>query len=413
MVKGSKTVTPKLRFPEFRNAPGWETAPLEKIAERVSTKNTDGAVTRVLTNSAEYGVLNQRDYFDRDIASAGKVDGYYIVDTGDYVYNPRTSAIAPVGPISRNNVGKGVMSPLYTVFRFAAEKTDFYERFFKSTGWHSYVRNAASTGARHDRMSITTGAFMQMPVPTPNEAEQQKIASCLTSLQELIAAQGRKVEALTTYKHGLMSQLFPGECETTPNLRFPEFRDTPDWEPTTLGALVDFQSGSTPSKINPAFWNGSTPWVSAKDMKRLFLDDSEDHISAAAVDDGAKVAPAGTVLMLTRGMTLLKDVPICVLRREMSFNQDVKGLRPKGKTDGLFVALLLIANKRRLLKMVDIAGHGTGKLNTDELKALELAAPKAAEQQRIAGFLSSLDFQIETEVHKLAVLSVHNARRNS
>jgi type I restriction enzyme, S subunit len=110
------TVVPKLRFPEFRDAQGWKTAPLDAIANRVSIRNVGGEVTRVLTNSAEHGVLDQREYFDRDIATAGKVDGYYIVDAGDYVYNPRTSAIAPVGPISRNNIGKGVMSPLYTVF---------------------------------------------------------------------------------------------------------------------------------------------------------------------------------------------------------------------------------------------------------------------------------------------------------
>ena len=91
------------------------------LAERVAIKNSDRNVSRVLTNSAEHGVLDQKDYFDRDIASLGSLDAYYVVDPGDYVYNPRVSTIAPVGPISRNNIGKGVMSPLYTVFRFAAE----------------------------------------------------------------------------------------------------------------------------------------------------------------------------------------------------------------------------------------------------------------------------------------------------
>lgn len=232
------TVVPKLRFPEFRDAQGWKTAPLDAIANRVSIRNVGGEVTRVLTNSAEHGVLDQREYFDRDIATAGKVDGYYIVDAGDYVYNPRTSAIAPVGPISRNNIGKGVMSPLYTVFRFLAEKTDFYERYFRSTGWHSYLRSAASTGARHDRMSITLDAFMRMPMPTPHPAEQQKIADCLKSLDEVIAAQGRKVEALKTHKRGLMQQLFPGEGENFPRLRFPEFRDAGEWETHALSRYV-------------------------------------------------------------------------------------------------------------------------------------------------------------------------------
>jgi type I restriction enzyme S subunit len=147
------------------------------------------------------------------------------------------------------------------------------------------------------------------------------------------------------------------------------------WHETTLGKLVDFQSGGTPSKGNPDFWNGSIPWGSAKDMKQLFLDDTEDHITTAAADDGAKQVPSGTMLMLTRGMTLLNDVPICILRRSMSFNQDVKALRPKGDLDSRFLPYLLLGNKHRLLSMVDLTGHGTGRLNTEELKTLEVSLP--------------------------------------
>ena len=167
------------------------------------------------------------------------------------------------------------------------------------------------------------------------------------------------------------------------------------WHETTLGKLVDFQSGGTPSKGNPDFWNGSIPWVSAKDMKQLFLDDTEDHITTAAADDGAKQVPSGTVLMLTRGMTLLNDVPICIVRRSMSFNQDVKALRPKGDLDSRFLPYLLLGNKHRLLSMVDLAGHGTGRLNTEELKTLDVSLPSPTEQQAIACILGALDDKIE------------------
>jgi restriction endonuclease S subunit len=193
----------------------------------------------------------------------------------------------------------------------------------------------------------------------------------------------------------------------TPRLRFPEFREAEGWEDTSLGQVVEFRSGGTPSKSTPTFWNGSIPWVSAKDMKQLFLDDTEDHITTAAVDDGAKDVPAGTVLMLTRGMTLLKDVPICVLRRPMTFNQDVKALRPKETLDGRFLPWLLLASKERLLSMVDVAGHGTGKLNTDELKALGVAIPPFAEQQKIADCLTSLDAVVAAQVRNVEALKAH------
>ncbi|ASL25207.1 restriction endonuclease subunit S [Azotobacter chroococcum] len=404
MVEEDKTaVVPTLRFPEFHNAPGWKTVPLEKIAERVSTKNTDGAVTRVLTNSAEYGVLDQRDYFDRDIASAGKIDGYYIVDAGDYVYNPRTSATAPVGPISRNNVGKGVMSPLYTVFRFAEEKTDFYEHFFKSAGWHSYVRKAASTGARHDRMSITTGAFMKMPVPTPKNAEQQKIADCLTSLNELIAAQGQKVEALKTYKRGLMRRLFPREGETVPRLRFPEFQDAQEWEEKNFGSIIEIVSG----QVDPT----KAPYIDLP------------HIGGESIEsDTGKILEVETAreLGLISGKYFFDETCILYSKIRPALNKvaapnfkgicsaDIYPVRPSSSDllkSYLFHLLLSEGFMEYTTKHSDRSK--IPKVNRETLLSYMVLLPRPVEQNKIALFLSSIDAQTAAEDNKLAALKVH------
>lgn len=171
--------------------------------------------------------------------------------------------------------------------------------------------------------------------------------------------------------------------------------------------MVCFQSGGTPSKANLDFWKGSIPWVSAKDMKQILLSDAEDHISTKAIDQGAKLVPSGTLLMLVRGMTLLKNVPICVICCKMSFNQDVKALRPLNGVDSLFLALVLTSSKNRLLEMVSIAGHGTGKLDTEGLKAMALALPSTEEQQRIASCLSNLDALITAETQKHETLKTH------
>lgn len=211
-----RALVPRLRFPEFQDAGNWKTEALRKLAKRCAKKNSEGEHKRVLTNSAEYGVIDQRDYFDKDIANQGNLEGYYIVEKGDYVYNPRISASAPVGPISKNNVGTGVMSPLYTVFRFISSENDFFAHYFKSPHWHHYMRQASSTGARHDRMSITNDDFMNMPLPVSVPKEQQKIADSLSSLDELIMAENRKLGTLKVYKNGLMQQLFPREGETVP-----------------------------------------------------------------------------------------------------------------------------------------------------------------------------------------------------
>ena len=167
------------------------------------------------------------------------------------------------------------------------------------------------------------------------------------------------------------------------------------WESVRLGDVTEFLSGGTPSKSQPAFWNGSIPWVSAKDMKRFRLHDTADHVSAAGLANGTRTAPAGSVLLLTRGMTLLNEVPVCVTERPMAFNQDVKALRPKSGVEPSFLPYLVLGNKRRLLGLVDLAGHGTGRINTDELRSLNVRLPPPSEQRAIARVLVALDDKIE------------------
>jgi type I restriction enzyme S subunit len=168
-----------------------------------------------------------------------------------------------------------------------------------------------------------------------------------------------------------------------------------EWTPATLGAVADFLSGSTPSKDNPAYWGGTTPWVSAKDMKRLRLEDTKDHLTDDGILRGSKLVPAGTVFLLTRGMTLLHDVPISVAARPMTFNQDVKALWPRSGVSGAFLPYLLLGNKHRLQSLVDLSGHGTGRLNLDELKAFKVLLPPESEQRAIAQALSALDAKAE------------------
>lgn len=198
---------PSVRFEGFEE--DWGERKLGELASKINQKNKGSKVTRVLTNSASNGIVDQRDYFDKDIANQNNLDGYYVVDKGDYVYNPRISTVAPVGPISKNMIGMGVMSPLYTVFRFKNRNNSFYEQFFKTNQWHTYLKVMSNSGARHDRMSIATDDFMAMPLPEPSSSEQQKIAACLSSLDDLITAQAAYIDTLKQHKKGLMQQLFP------------------------------------------------------------------------------------------------------------------------------------------------------------------------------------------------------------
>jgi type I restriction enzyme S subunit len=167
------------------------------------------------------------------------------------------------------------------------------------------------------------------------------------------------------------------------------------WRSLTLNDCASFVSGGTPSKSRADFWSGSIPWISAKDLKVFRLYDAEDHVTHDAVRAGSRLAPAGSIFLLVRGMTLHNDVPICVAMREMAFNQDIKALMPKAGVDAAFLTYWLLFQKPVLLSSVDSAGHGTGRLNTDTLKSMRVALPPLAEQKRIAEVLGALDDKIE------------------
>ncbi len=191
------SLTVQLIHPFYTSS--WEQRKLSEIADKVTEKNAGLQYVETFTNSAEFGIISQRDFFDHDIAKLGSLDGYYIVKNEDFVYNPRISTSAPVGPINRNKLGRtGVMSPLYTVFRPHDVDTTYLEHFFKCAYWHSFMNFNGDSGARSDRFSIKDDVFFQMPIPLPYIDEQRKIGELLTRLDHLITLHQRKGKAAVT-----------------------------------------------------------------------------------------------------------------------------------------------------------------------------------------------------------------------
>jgi type I restriction enzyme S subunit len=167
------------------------------------------------------------------------------------------------------------------------------------------------------------------------------------------------------------------------------------WQATTLGDCADLLSGGTPSKNNPEYWNGDIPWVSAKDMKSFRLFNSQDHVTGIGVDNGTRVVEPGTILVLIRGMTLHNHVPICIAMRAMAFNQDVRAVHAKAHVDPSFLAYWLLGKREKLLRLVDAASHGTGRIHSRDLQSLPGILPTLAEQKAIAVVLGKLDDKIE------------------
>jgi type I restriction enzyme S subunit len=200
----------ELRFKDDNgnDFPDWEEKMLGDVAEKRIIKNKDDKINLVFTNSAVQGIVNQRDFFDKDIANKNNLTGYYIVEKNDFIYNPRISSTAPVGPISRNHLDTGIMSPLYSVFRFKSGNLDFFEKFFMSSIWYKHMEDISNYGARDDRMSFSTNAFYKMPIPFPSLKEQTKIANFLSTIDEKINHCQRQIEKTEVWKKGLLQQLF-------------------------------------------------------------------------------------------------------------------------------------------------------------------------------------------------------------
>lgn len=198
---------PELRFPGFTD--DWEQRKLEDISDKVTEKNKNNEFTETLTNSAEFGIINQREFFDKDISNEKNLNGYYIVREDDFVYNPRISNYAPVGPIKRNKLGRtGVMSPLYYVFRPHDIDKKFLEYFFGTTIWHKFMKLNGDSGARADRFAIKDSVFKTMPIPYPSIEEQKKVGKFFDDLNDTIALHQQELVILKQLKQTLLNELF-------------------------------------------------------------------------------------------------------------------------------------------------------------------------------------------------------------
>ena len=383
--EGQKNV-PKLRFKGYEDA--WEQRKLGDIADKVTVKNSNLQYIETFTNSAEVGIISQRDYFDHDIANLSNLDGYHIVQKEDFVYNPRISTSAPVGPINRNKLGRvGVMSPLYTVFRTHNVDTTYLEYFFKSQYWHSFMKFHGDSGARSDRFSIKDAIFFKMPIPLPDIDEQQKIGDYLNSVDHLITLHQRKYDALKTMKKTLLSKMFPKDGEDVPEIRFKGFTDA--WEQR---------------KFSDIALRESTVQESSRDFPSVEYDDVIAEAGRLNKDVNQKeVAKKGIVF---DGSQVLYGKLRPYLHNWLSpdFSGVAVGdwwvLKPI-KVDKSFLYRLI-----QTQQFDDIANQSTGskmpRADWNLVSNLEFAVPVSGDEQyKIGGYFSSLDTLIALHQRKL------------
>lgn len=171
---------------------------------------------------------------------------------------------------------------------------------------------------------------------------------------------------------------------------------TAEWTSMTLGDSGRWVSGGTPATSDESYWGGEIPWMSSKSLTNFRIRDSDRRLSELGAKSGTKVVPKDTILMVVRGMSLKSEFRMGITQREVALSQDLKGLIPRSDIDPTFLAYALQSRSDDVLDMVDEAGHGTGRLQTDRLFALEVSLPPRAEQEAIAATLGAVDDKIES-----------------
>lgn len=371
---------PMLRFPEFRDSASWDKKELNKLLTIGSGK--------------DYKHLSMGD-----IPVYGS--GGYMLSVNDYLYDGESVCIGRKGTIDKPIFLTGKFWTVDTLFYThsfikCSPKFIFYQ--FQKINWKKYNEAGGIP-------SLSKTTIGKIEIPVPSYVEQQKIADCLSSLDNVISLQTQKIDALQQHKKGLMQKLFPAEGETVPELRFSEFRQQGEWEQRKLGEIAKFTSGGTPSKDIADYWNGTIPWISASSMYSTKLNKSTLNVTSLAIGNGTRIAKKGSLLILVRGSMLFNRIPMGIADIDVAFNQDVKSLSIDKKMNAIFLLNQLMTFESRIA--INETGIGAGKIETEDLKRLNIYMPSISEQQKIADCLSSLDRLISDETQKLAALKIH------
>ena len=383
---------PKIRLNGFLSE--WMIAPLKHFAKKSTEKNSANTYTETFTNSAEHGVISQRDFFDHDISNQSNISGYYIIHPNHFVYNPRVSVTAPVGPINKNNLDRsGVMSPLYLIFSVDGIDKEYLAYFFKTKLWHKYMLINGNCGARFDRLSISDDLFMAMPITIPcDPTEQVQIAEYFKTLDSLIEAKTKKIASLKQTKQACLQSLFPQPGETKPRIRFNGFASS--WEKRPLSDCLEI---SNETNIDNKYCKEDVLSVSDE----VGVVNQIKHLGRSFA--GKSVTNYGVLKtgQIVYTKSPLKSKPFGIIKQNLGDTgivsvlyavYDVKEGVDAGYIHYYFDPAWRLNNYIRPL--VNKGAKNT--MNISDETALEgyITIPSLAEQQKIASFFINLDKQI-------------------
>ena len=404
-----KEIVPKLRFPEFATSEGWKKYKLRELADRITKKVGDNKLV-TLSISAGIGFVSQAEKFSRDI-SGKQYCNYIYLKKGEFSYNKGNSKTFPQGCIYElKEYDEAAVPNAFISFRFKENLVpSFYQGYFDSNFHGKQLVRFITSGARSDGLlNISPTDFFSIVLPTPVKTEeQQKIANCLSSIDNLIDAESRKLKALEKYKKCLMQKLFPAEGKTLPEWRFPEFQGCGEWQKSTIAEVtsyVDYR-GKTPVKSKDGVF-----LITAKNIKMGYIDynASKEYIPkdqySAIMSRG--MPQLGDVLITTEApcgnVAQIDKVDVALAQRVIKYRGD------KNKINNTFLKYVFLSPVFQSELKKNSTGGIVGGIKGSVLHQMSIKYPDdITEQQKIADCLSEIETMITKQSNKVEQLKVH------
>ena len=424
MTREAKTLVPRLRFPEFRNTAGWKTKILGTQGSFLSsltgktTKDFDtgdaafipymNVFSNAFTNTTDLRSVNVADNESQN--AVAKRDVFFTVSS-------ETPEEAGMSSVLLAEIGNCYLNSFCALFRFDEGKSPepvFLGYLLRSAPAREHLSRGAQGATRYN---ISRATFRNLPILIPSRPEQQKIADCLGSLDDMITAEGRKLEALQQHKHGLMQQLFPKPGETVPKLRFPEFESAGNWRKLRLVDVADkntkwsFIGGPFGSNLKSSDY--VSEGIRVIQLQNIgdaeFVDDYKIFTSYEKADElqSNNIYP-GEIILSKMGdpvgrACLIPDTN----HRYVMCSDGIRLVVDEKQYSKYFIYVLINSTHFRLLVENTATGSTRKRIGLDDLKNLPLQIPSAPEQQKIADCLGSLDNLIAAENRKLEALRKH------
>ena len=382
---------PKLRFKGFSEP--WEHVKLSDFVSRVTRKNSDNQTDIPLTISSKDGLINQNEFFSKQVASKD-MSGYYLLQKGEFAYNKSYSVGFDFGSIKRlEKYDQGALSTLYICFALERFDSDFIKHYFDSLKWYREIYMISAEGARnHGLLNVPTEDFFATLHTLPMDtAEQRRIAEFLDLLTSKIEKQQALVDNLKKYKRGLHKQVFSPK---------------PHWSVKPLRNIATFCGGGTPSKDVSKYWQGSIGWISSSDVQEDWIDEisiSRRITEEAIANSATKLCPKGTIAIISR----VGVGKVAIMPEDLCTSQDYTNITTIDG-DVTFFAYE-IAHKMKI-EASKTQGTAIKGVTADTIKSMEMDIPDLHEQRKIATTLQKLDYRIKYEIQLLTLLQ--NAKRS-